>query len=352
LVCGWLFAQHLAQAKSPASASARLELVKAPGTEQCLDRQSLSHAVEVRLRRRAFRADQAATLYLQIAIARSGAAWSATLDLHDGSGAFLGRRSIVTEAADCSALDDSLALVVALLVDSPPAAVVESNEGSAAGAAAESAAPAPAQASPSAKTEAKALHARETSAIHLPRDTPAPRAPWRFSLSAEGGGAIGLLPGFAPGVELGFGAKVPTLPEVRLFAGVYAPREQASTRSGPDSGARFDFAYVGLELCPLQREFGALEWFVCAGQSLGRLRVASFGFDENLSSAHLSYALLVRSGVQLALAARWAARLGIRAELPLARGVFSYGAPDGGQRDLFETQPVTAVVDLGFVVRL
>jgi hypothetical protein len=352
LVCGWLCAQHLAQAKTPINAAARLELVKAPGAEQCLDRQGLTRSVETRLQRRAFRADLPATLVVQIAIERKASGWSALLEMHDGSGAFLGRRSIVTQAEDCSALDDSLALVVALLVDSPPAPVSPSNDALPTPPAAPNAAPQATRAAPSANAEVKPPQSQETSSIHLPPDTPAPRAPWRFSLSAEGSGAIGMLPGFAPGIELGFGAKAPTLPEVRLFGGVYAQREQQSDRPGPDSGARFDFAYVGLELCPLERNLGALEWFVCAGQSLGRVRVASFGFDENLSSGHLSYALLLRSGVQLALASRLAARVGVRAELPVSRGVFSYGASDGSQRELFETWPVTAVLDLGLVVRL
>ena len=333
------------------SASARLELSKGPGAEQCLDQQRLSRAVEARLQRRAFRADLKATLHVRIAIARNDAGWSAVLTMHDGAGAFLGRRSIVTDAADCSALDESLALVVALLVDSPPAAVPEPEppvRDTPSQPAAKTAEDAPAAAS----SEAKMAESRTTPAIRLPADTPAPRTPWRLRLAAEGSGAIGMLPGFAPGIELGFGAKAPTLPELRLFAGAYTQREQASGRPGSASGARFDFAYVGLELCPLERAFGALEWFVCAGQSLGRLRVASFGFDENLASNHLSFALLVRSGVQLALTPTWAARLGIRAELPVARGVFSYGASDGAQRGFFEQQPFTAVLDLGLVVQL
>jgi hypothetical protein len=351
LICAWLFVQHLAQAKSPVNTSARLEIEKGPGTEPCLDQQRLTRAVEARLQRRAFRADLPATLYVKIAIAHSGPAWSAVLSMRDGSGAFLGRRSIVTEARDCSALDDSLALVVALLVDSPPAAVVQDDEGPPARTEPPKTTPNShtAQAAP---TEASKPQLQEASAILLPRDTPAPRAPWRFSLAAEASGAVGMLPGFAPGVELGFGAKPPTLPELRLFAGIYAQREQLSARSGPASGARFDFAYVGFEVCPIERELGVFEWFACAGQSIGRLQVASFGFDENLTSQHLSYALLARSGVQLALAAGLAARLGVRAELPLARGVFSYGASDGGQREIFQTQPVTAVLDLGLVVRL
>ena len=346
MICGWLFTQHLAQAKSPVSASARLELVKGPGTEQCIDRQSLSRAVEARLQRRAFRTDIPATLYVEIAFAREGTAWSASLTMYDSTKALLGHRSLVTEAAHCSALDDSLALVVALLVDSPPAALAESNQALPA----HTAPAVGAKGTPPASTEAKAGQSAEPLPIHLPRETPAPREPWRLRLAAEGSVALGMLPGFAPGIELGFGAKPPKLPEIRLFAGWYAPREQL--RSELDAGARFDFAHLGLELCPVEHEFGALEWFVCAGQSLGRLRAASFGFDENLTSNHLTYALLARSGIQAAFSTRWAARLGIRAELPLVRGVFSYGTPEGEQQGLFQVSPITAALDLGLVVNL
>ena len=266
LICAWLLAPQVAQAKGRVSTAARLELSKGPGAEQCLDQQRLSRAVEARLQRRAFRADLKATLHVRIAIARNDAGWSAVLTMHDGAGAFLGRRSLVTEAADCSALDESLALVVALLVDSPPAAVPDTEPDPPAHDTSSQSAPQLMPAPAPAVSGTKAPENRETPAIRLPADTPAPRAPWRLRLAAEGSGAIGVLPGFAPGIELGFGAKAKALPELRLFAGVYTQREQPSGRPGSASGARFDFAYVGLELCPFERAFGALEWFVCAGQ--------------------------------------------------------------------------------------
>ena len=342
LLWGGLLAPHGAQAKGKQNASARLELANGAGTEQCLDQRSLLHAVEARLQRRAFRTDVPATLYLKLAFTRESGTWSALLTMRDGSGAFLGQRSLVTQASDCSALDDSLALIVALLVDSPPppqpeptpepprlterAAPTAPNPG------------APAEPNPGPPT------------LLLPRDTPAPRQPWRWQLAVAGSGAIGLLPGFAPGFELGVGAKAPAFPELRLFAGWYAPREQL--RSEQDAGARFDLAYLGLEVCPFEQQFGISSWFVCAGQSLGRLRVTAFGFDENSTSNHLTYAFLLRGGVQVALASHWAARLGIRAELPLSRGVYGYGTPDGGQQGLYQASPVAAVLDLGIVVRL
>jgi len=336
LICGGLLAPEGAEAKAEQTASARLELIKGQDTQQCLDQANLTRAVEARLQRRAFRADVPATLYVKITIERAGSAWSAWLTMHDGSGAFLGQRALTTEALDCSALDDSLALVVALLVDSPPAPETP---------------PVPeAAAEPSSSSQATPAPNPEAAAIHLPPDTPAPRQPWRLQLAVAGSGAIGLVPGLAPGIELGLGAKAPTLPELRLFAGAYAGREQR--RSEQDAGARFDLAYFGLEVCPLEPHFGSAAWFVCAGQSLGRVRVSAFGFDENSTSNHLSYALLLRSGIQLAFASHWAARLGIRAEVPLTRGVFGYGRPDGTQQGLYQASAVAGVLDLGIVVQL
>ncbi|HET7544145.1 MAG TPA: hypothetical protein VFK05_29940 [Polyangiaceae bacterium] len=346
LLCGWLLAPASAQGKSKPSGAAHLDVEQGPGTEHCLDVQSLSRAVESRLRRRVFRTDVPATLYLKIAFTRDAAGWSLLLTMHDGKGDFLGRRSLVTEAADCSALDESLALVVALLVDSPPTEVLVESEPAKAPANPANAPPAPAPAPASAPASAAPS---EAGVLHLPRATPAPREPWRLQLAAEGAFAIGILPGFAPGLELGFGAKAPRLPEFRLFAGWYAPREQR--RAELDAGARFDALYVGLEACPLEGGLGISQWSLCAGQSLGRVRVEAFGFDENSTSNHLSYALLARGALQLALGSHWGVRLGARAELPLTRGVFGYGTP-AGEQALFQPSPVAAVLDLGLVVRL
>jgi len=359
LICGWLLAPHDAQASGKRNASsARLELSKGSGAEQCLDGPNLTRAVEARLQRRVFHADGPPTLYVKIALARDvdATGWSALLTMRDGNGAFLGRRSLVTEAADCSALDDSLALVVALLVDSPPPPVAEDDEPLPKNEASR----APAQPTPKStageaarppQSEVKERASREeASAIRLPPDTPAPREPWRFQLAAEGVAALGMLPGFAPGIELGLGAKAPRLPELRLFAGWFGPREQR--RAEQDAGARFDALYLGFEVCPFEETQGVIEWTICAGQSVGRLRSAAFGFDENTTSNHLTYSLLAHGAVRLALSSRWAVRLGMRAELPLVRGTFRYGTPDGGQQELFEPSPVAAVLDLGLIVRL
>ncbi len=323
-------------------------------------------SVEFRLQRRAFRRDRPATLYVRIALhkKKADANWSADISTRDAAGSFLGTRSLITNAAHCSALDDSLALVVALLVDAPPTPVrVESRQQSEptgptvapAIPAAPSAEPSPTggHATPSASPVSPAQIPHfpvEMRTITLPRDTPARRQPWLFNVSLEGTAAFGVLPDVAPGIELGLGAKPATVPELRVFAGLYP--ERAEQHASASSGARFSFANVGLELCPLDRTLGAVHWSGCAGQSLGFTRVAAFGFDENTTTGHLSYALLAWTGLTIQFVRSFAGRLGIRAEAPLERGVFTYGSRDGSERGLFEPKPVTAVLDAGLIVGL
>jgi hypothetical protein len=338
VLCVSLLAVHPAGAADAARGSARVTVMKPLGTEQCLGEAALQRAVEQRLRRRVFRRDLPVTLDVQIDFAHGTSGWSAELTVRDGSSRFLGGRSIVTEAAHCSALDDSLALVVALLVDSPPSAPEARPV--------EPPAAAPAEPLVNIKPETP----QPSTTLSLPRDTVAPREPWRFDVSLGASAAVGTVPGLAPGGELGLSARPPHGPEIRLFGDWFGQRDQQ--RVGTNAGAHFDFADVGLELCALDVHFGALGWFGCGGQALGRLRVASYGFDQNTTTQHLTYALLARTGLRFPLAGRLNGRLGARAELPLARDIFDYGSRDGQQRGLFQMKPVTAVLDLGLIVQL
>jgi len=325
--------------------SARLEVQRGPGTEQCIDAVGLKRAVELRLQRRAFRADTSATLDVRVQLSHSAAGFRADLTLRARSGALLGRRSLLTAAPHCSALDDSLALVVALLVDAPQPVDVASGEPNSA----TSAAPAEAASGHAAAPTPAPPVADEAAILRVPQDTPARREPWQFEVSAAALATAGPLPGLAPGAELGFGAKPPALPSIRLFAGMLpARRLQRADRA---AGARFSLLQLGLEVCPLSLGSGVVHWFGCAGQSLGRLRVAAFGFDDNQSKTHLVYSLLLQTGLTISLAGPLSARFAARAELPLLRGVFEYGSSDGTERALFETTPLTGTLDAGLLAR-
>lgn len=343
LLCVSLLGARSARAAEPTRGAARIAVSKDQDTVACMGENALRRAVEARLRRAVFRHDLKVTLDVRVVFQRGSAGWSAELTMRDGSGQFLGQRSIVTEAAHCSALDDSLALVVALLVDSPPSAPPTEAPPEMPEQTTE-----PRPALPASEPASKSAQPQPFTTLSVPRDTLAPREPWRFNVSVSGVAALGTIPGLAPGAELGLGAQPPHLPELRLFADGFGRRDQQ--RSASPSGAHFDLASIGLELCA--PALGALRWFGCAGQSLGRLKVTSYGFDQNTSSEHLTYALLVRTGLGFPLFGRLQGRIAARAELPLSRAIFDYGSRDGSERALYEVKPVTAALDLGLIVQL
>jgi hypothetical protein len=329
-----------------------LELVRGSGTEQCIAETALVEGVEARLARPVFSRDARAPLRIQLVFSRPSArSWVAEIALESATGAPLGKRRLVTAAAHCSSLDDSLELVIALLVDAPL------SEAEAHGPPADlpppsSPSPAAASSSPPASSPpsvASAASRPPPSLVHVPTTTYAPREPWRFESSLGGTLALGLLPAALFGVELGLAGKAPHGPELRLFGGAYEERE---VHAGPDSGARLTFMHLGLEACPLEGWLGGLRWSACGGQSVGRLRVAAFGYDQSESASQLTFALLARGVVLVPIVGRFSARFAGRAELPLARSSFYYGARDGAEPEVFRLRPLAGVFEAGLVVTL
>ncbi len=86
----------------------------------CIDAASLGAQVEARLGRRAFEPD--ARLLVRVTLApKAPRGWSARLELLNTRDELFGAREIATDSEACRELDSSLALVTALLVDSPAA---------------------------------------------------------------------------------------------------------------------------------------------------------------------------------------------------------------------------------------
>ena len=323
-------------AKSAGRVSLRVE--RDASAEQCVAGAALERAVEARLGRAVFTDEAQAPLLIRLTLARHGQGqWAANLALEASDGRPLGERQITSRGAHCSVLDESLALVVALLVDAPLAAQVEKE--------------ARAAQSPSSATGAmlQSPPAAKAATILVPADTHAPRAPWRVELAAEALASFALLPSGALGFELGLGAKPPQAPALRWFAGVYQPRR---VEVSPSSGARFTLSYLGLEVCPIEAHFGSLRGAACLGQTVGTLHASATGFDENSSTRRLYFALVTRVELVLPLSERLGVRVDARAEAPLSRTEFVYAAAEGGERRLFQGGAVAAVLGAGLTVRL
>lgn len=320
-----------------------LGLTRGDGTETCLRGAAIERAVERRLRRRVFARNESPDLRIDVALAREAdGAWSARLVLRGRSGAELGARELDTHAAHCSALDDALVLVVALLVDSPEARA-EVNAPS------EAPAAPPSQPTPTAPVAPPAPPPRETR-LELPPETYAPREPYRVDVAANLLAALGALPGVAFGGEIVLGVRPPHFIELRLRpAALLAEKAHVPT---PDRGGRFSLLSVALDACPLEHALGRLRLDGCLGQRVGRMTAEGFGYQRNTSSQELYYALGVSAAASFWFAAPVGVRLGLDLEAPLTRdSYFSFG-PTGDRLEIFRPSPVVGALTVGVAFSL
>jgi hypothetical protein len=309
----------------PAS-SARLELVRPAEARSCLSAVALERSVEERLQRAVFR-DGAPKLVVQVVFERRAAQWFVRIELRDAEGP-LGARELSTEAAHCSALDDSLALVVALLVETPPE---------------RESAPGPTPAAP-ALPPARVPVPRPAE-IRVPKETFAPREAARFGVRLSALAALGLLPGTALGAELALQAQFARVPPIVLLLEAFIPRKE--TLSARDAGAELASERFGLEVCPalLAGQNARLE--SCLGQRVGRMRAEGFGFDRNVATDRLHYAFSAALNSVLALGARFELSAGIRAEVPFTRDDFTV-RPGGGEGEVvFRPAPLSTNLRIG-----
>jgi hypothetical protein len=313
----------------PAHLTATLTVKRAPGAEQCLDAPALAQAVDTRLGRSAF-AGASPELRVTVTLERiPDGVWRAQLLLEDATGQALGRRELVSAEPSCAALDPSLALVVALLVDAPPAPPVE---------------PPPPTDTSTAPPPRPPLP--PPTPIRIPRAPPEPEEPWRFGAALSAALSLGWLPSFSPGASLALSAEPPRLPELVAFAQFFAPRR---TESAGENGVVVSLMRAGLAVCPSLYRGSSVRIAACVGQTVGRVSARAFGFDENRRSADLAYAVEVGGLLQVSLVGPLVFRAFSGAEMPLSRNVYVSG-PE--RAVLFRSSPVAARGEIGLGVEL
>jgi hypothetical protein len=300
---------------------AELAWQRSPGAAQCMTAEALRQSVAKRLGRDPF-VDGEGDVTLRGRASAEGepSGWVVELELRTSSGLPIGTRTLRTEAAHCSALDESLPLVVALMLDVPRDELPR---------------PLPAPPPPVPKS------VTPPSPISVPRETHAPREPWRFQLAVLATGAAGLVPGIGLGAGVSLGVEPPTFWLTELDVAVWLP----SDAERPEGGSRFRLVTVGLALCPLSLDSAPLRLDVCAGQRIGRLSAEGFGFERNREQARLSYALGARARGWLTLAGPLRVGLGAGGEVPLWRDQFVYSAANGQRPSLFRMSPVVGAAE-------
>src|SRR5262245_23247894 len=104
--------------RSGGPVTARLTWERTSGAEDCMTQEVLAQAVNRRWGREVLRQVGPTELALTGTIGpRSGGRWAALLEMRRADGSSLGSREIATQAKDCSALDDAVALAAGLMLD-------------------------------------------------------------------------------------------------------------------------------------------------------------------------------------------------------------------------------------------
>ncbi|HEU5076333.1 MAG TPA: hypothetical protein VFU02_19205 [Polyangiaceae bacterium] len=312
---------------------AELEWRGGPSGSSCIDAEALRSTVEARLGRTLFAPRGHADVRVVGGIEAAGGKWLARMTLTSAQGEPMGERELESESRDCSALDDSLALVLAVMLDIPKTRVPE---------------PAPASAAspptPAVDTPAPAAPP-PVSKLLVPKDTPPRRPRWRFEIGLGALGAYGLLPEFTFGVRGHIAVKPPEFWKVGIDVGAYASVDEAI---GSDhAGASFSPKELGMFVCPLDLPLSAVHLEACVVQHVGRLHVEGFGFDTNEKQERPYLNLGVAGAASLQIVGPLSVRVGIDAATPLLRETFRYGSQDGEEPSLFRMAPVLIAGQIG-----
>jgi len=316
----------------PLERRARLRVERTESAAGCLDATQLKSMVERRLDRGVFEDLPTAALELRVRLS-GGPPWRAHMELLD-SGGLLGTRELSTAARHCSALDESVALVVALLVDTPPERPLPPRQSLPEAAPRDSGVP----------ESPRSLPSSRPSRIELPADTFARREPLRLDVYGAGSFSIGLLPTVAPGVALAIGLALPRGPWLRLVGELYPARE-GELEAG--SGVRIGLLRTGLDVCGGDFEIAGFGADLCAGQRVGRLWAEGFGFDANAETGRLHFTLTAGANLSLPLSRSVGLVLGARAEIPLTRDEFTARADGSANQLIFQAFPVGGSVGVG-----
>jgi hypothetical protein len=109
------------------------------------------------------------------------------------------------------------------------------------------------------------------------------------------------------------------------------------TEEGERFGGSFWLVDALVEICPLGFGTPAVRVSGCLGQSVGRLSVTGFGFDENRQETS-TLDLVLTAGVSswFAVAGAFGVRLGLATGFPLSRNSYGYRTPDGARLEFWQ----------------
>jgi hypothetical protein len=310
-----------------------LNWVRLPGTEGCLSASDLAARVEKRLGRSVFVPPGAADVAIEgrVELRPNKKGFRMVVRGVRRDGTEIGARELDSARPDCHALDDTVALVVALMIDP------------------EADAPKPPPPAPDPPPPEREIVHERVIVHEVERPLP-PAPPSRLLVDAYAAGtlAFGRVPGTAPGLALAVRIGPRNFPVEAALGTI----PSGSLRSG-DVSASYWLLEAGLAICPAVPlgEGGRIELGGCAGARIGNVRMRGDGFASNaevdrpLVDASLGpRALVVLAPPVFAIA-------GVTAVVPFVRQRTTYTASDGSQLLLYERAAVGAEAVIGVGVR-
>ena len=295
--------------------------------------------VERILARRVFVSASSGDIAVEGHIDRSpaGDRWHATLRVTDDHGAVLGGRELDSPGSDCRGIDDSLAFVIAVMIDPdaasrplapllPPPALPSPAPPSPPPASSPAPAPAPSPAPP-------------------PQPSSPPRSlHWQVAPSAAWSFALGALPAVAsgPSARVRVGLRVVSL---ELFGAYFLPQDQGVP--GSSASAHWSLVWGGASICSTVASVGRFTFLPCVGVGADSIAARPSGLVGTVQeSEHFVGLGAATVRAEWRFAGPVFAVLGLGATVPFSRTPVAYEA-GGTQEPLFRPAPVFGVADLG-----
>ncbi|HUS65807.1 MAG TPA: hypothetical protein VMZ28_14750 [Kofleriaceae bacterium] len=329
---GVLLAISLLCAAAPARAqrTSSLSWTRLPGAEACLGAAELARRGEERLGRAALVTPSQAELSVEGRVEpRSGGGWRATVAVARAGGELLSERVIETREPRCSALDDAVVLVIALLIDP---------EG------APAAAPAP---SP------QVIIREVVREVRVPVPV---REPWHLDGLTAVEVEHGATPSLGALASLGLAVDPPGVPRAEL-AGFVGARDTADSALD-GRAAELRLFGVTAALCP-SLGAGRVALRLCGGVRAAWLRWRGAGFESDAGGTAFIPAVTAELRGELRLAGRLRAFAGAGARAPLRRAELTYtaspavaGSPEGEVEELYRAAPVSVWVGAGLLLEI
>lgn len=332
LLLAWLGASASlvhGQAEREQAPAAALHWVRLPGTYGCLDGSTLARAVEAKLQRKVFAPVSESSVLIEGYVERDPTGYRAELRMTSGAGALLGTRTLRSAATECRELSETVAVVLAIMVD-PDAPVVK----------------------PPSDPPSAAVEPAPVAAVTLEKAAPAAtvhEAEQRLLTFARA--SVKLMPGAGIGVGAAYERSLPGWGGLRA-EGVGFLEARAELDDGSGAGVRLRLAHVGLGYCPLWVGGRLLSFVGCMGVELGLRHSEGFGFEpNNRSAAALWASATARVGVAVRALSVLLFHAGAGFFVPFAPELYRGVRADGVVVPVYRQPALGAVFDVGLGVR-